>query len=111
LYYGGYYVTLTKGFNQSREDALLLIQVLCGSIAGVLYQLYSYPLDTIKTNIQSGKKTLDEMVKSRFWRMKSFRLGFSLAVGRAMMVDAINFTVYENCRRFFYYHSGRNGIM
>lgn len=60
----------------------------------MLYQLYSYPIDTIKTNVQSGQKSYREMVQSRFWEGKPFRVGFKLSLLRSFMVDATNFTVY-----------------
>lgn len=67
-------------------------------MAGVLYQLYSYPFDTIKTNIQSGHKTLREMINNKFWKTANFRNGLKLSLFRSSMVDAINFTVYENLK-------------
>lgn len=111
MYYGGYYVTLTKIFNQPRDEALLFFQILSGSVAGIIYQLYAYPFDTIKTNVQSGKKSFKEMINARFWKLRSFRMGFYLAVVRSIMVDAINFSVYENLRRVFCFHSSSNRKM
>jgi hypothetical protein len=51
------------------------------------------------------------MICSQFWKMKSFKAGFILALGRSIMVDAINFSVYENCRNFFCYQNGGNKVM
>jgi len=51
----------------------MLSQTISGAMAGVLYQLYAYPFDVIKTNVQLGKKTFSEMVSNKFWRFPTFK--------------------------------------
>ena len=46
-----------------RVNAPIWAQILVGSFTGVVYQVISYPLDAIKTNLQSYKKTAEQMVK------------------------------------------------
>ena len=102
LYYGGYYVILTKLFKQKRETAATWSQILSGGFAGILYQSYSYPFDTIKTNLQTGHKTFQEMIKSKFWNTSNFRNGLKVSLLRSFIVDATNFTVYENLSHFLF---------
>lgn len=94
MYYGGYHVTLTRIFKQNRENAQVWAQVISGGTAGVLYMLYSYPIDTIKTNIQSGNKGFVEMLRSKFWKTSNFKNGLKISLLRSFIVDATNFTVY-----------------
>ena len=56
-----------KELGQNRQNPNTLYQIGVGGLSGIIYQLYAYPLDTIKTNIQSGHKTFNELVKERFW--------------------------------------------
>lgn len=90
---------MTRVFKQERETAETWSQILSGGTAGIMYQLYSYPVDTIKTNIQSRKKTFSEMIKNKFWNTKNFRNGLKISLARSFIVDATNFTVYENARQ------------
>lgn len=99
LYYTGFYYFLEHIFLQKRSSADITYQVLSGSIAGLLYQLYGYPFDTIKTNIQSGRRTLKETLNSSIWKSPSFRMGFIFSLLRNMISDAANLTVYEQCLR------------
>ena len=63
--------------------------------------MVTYPLDTIKTNMQSTlKRDAGELVRNRFWRERSFRLGFMISVLRSVIIDGTNFAVFENCRQF-----------
>lgn len=45
-----------KFLGQERLTANPIIQMLVGGLTGLVYQLYSYPFDTVKANIQSGDK-------------------------------------------------------
>lgn len=98
FYYGSYHITLTRVFKQKREEASTWAQILAGGFAGIINQLYSYPLDTIKTNIQSGKKTWHEMVRSKFWETPNFRNGLKICLISSFISEATNFVVYENLR-------------
>ena len=91
---------LTKLFKQKRDNAATWAQILSGGLTGIMYQLYSYPIDTIKTNLQTGHKTFDEMIKSKFWNTSNFRNGLKVSLLRSFIVDATNFTVYENVSQF-----------
>ena len=73
-------------------------QILVGALVGLLYQLFSYPFDTIKTNIQSGEKNFLELMKNKFWLQKSFRRGFMIACLKDILMTPIYLTVYENMK-------------
>ena len=87
---------LNKLFNQKRETAETWKQLLAGGLVGLIYQVYSYPVDTIKANIQIGHKTFREMIDSKFWLNPNFKNGFKASMLRSFIVDATNFAVYEN---------------
>lgn len=38
------------------------------------------------------------MINNKFWKTANFRNGLKLSLFRSSMVDAINFTVYENLK-------------
>lgn len=69
-------------------------QVLAGGFAGIINQLYTYPLDTIKTNIQSGRKNWQEMVINKFWQTSNFRNGLKISLISSFISEATNFVVY-----------------
>ena len=59
---------ISKILAYEREKAPVWAQIGAGSLAGILYQILSFPFDTIKTNVQSGRKDFKTMLKDRFWR-------------------------------------------
>lgn len=65
--------------------------LLSGSIAGVSSWFSIYPLDTIKTRLQSGlAKSVREAIRQRnLWS------GLHLCLGRAFITNGIGFYVYE----------------
>lgn len=72
-----------------------------GFLAGNVYNLWSYPLDTYKTHLQSGKElTIRQFLKSKFWRQKSYIQGMGIVTLRGLIVDCTNFVVYERSRNF-----------
>ena len=64
---------------------------LSGSISGLNSWLLTYPIDTIKTRIQSeNSKTISEAFKKG-----TLFNGLSFCLSRAFIVNGINFSVYE----------------
>lgn len=64
---------------------------LSGSIAGVNSWLFTYPMDTIKTRIQSNNsKTILEAIKKG-----NLFSGLGFCLSRAFIVNGVNFSVYE----------------
>ena len=77
LYYGGFHITLMNLFKEGkRQEASFSSQVGSALLAGLVYNLWSYPIDTFKTNLQSGR--CKEAVS---WCPRSF--GGTVATGKA----------------------------
>lgn len=102
LYYGGFHICIMDLFKEKdREKAKFMSQVGSAFIAGIIYNLWAYPMDTFKTNVQSGKgSTVQEMISNKFWKQRSFRQGFGVVLLRGLIVDSTNLIVYERSRNF-----------
>ena len=67
---------------------------ISGGITGCLCWIASYPIDVIKTRIQSGEcKTINEGIK-----MKNLWNGISVCLCRAFIVNAVGFYTYEKSK-------------
>jgi hypothetical protein len=76
-------------------------QVCSAFIAGLIYNLWGYPFDTFKTNLQSGKGiTVREMIANKFWKQRSYKQGMVICLMRGLVVDSTNLTVYERTKNF-----------
>lgn len=66
---------------------------ISGGIAGVSSWLFTHPIDTIKTRIQSGQiNTINQGLYSKhLWK------GLSFTIVRALMVNSIGFYIYQYC--------------
>ena len=63
-----------------------------GGVAGLANWTASYPVDTIRTRQIAQRCSIVEAAKQRkFWR------GFPIAAVRAVLVNAVSFTVFEKC--------------
>ena len=81
IYFGSYY---------SMRDLNLPV-FISGGLAGIISWIFSFPLDTIKTRIQSGKcKNTFECIK-----MGKLYSGLKLCILRAGLVNSIGFYVYN----------------
>lgn len=64
---------------------------VCGSIAGCMSWSFTYPIDTIKTRMQSGTySSITDAIKER----KLYR-GFSICLCRAILVNGFGLMIYE----------------
>jgi len=54
LYYSSYESVVRAYTKNNREAATDLMFMNAGAVAGITYHLFTYPIDTIKTNIQNG---------------------------------------------------------
>ena len=86
---------------KNREDALLSSQVGSAIFAGLIYNLWAYPFDTFKTNIQSGKcSDIKSMIAAKCWRQKCYKQGMMVSLMRGLIADSTNLIMYENARNF-----------
>ncbi len=93
--FGGFHVCMMDLFGEKdRENAKLSSQMGSSFIAGLIYNLWGYPFDTFKTNVQSGKASVRSMIENKFWRQKSYKQGMVISVMRGLMVDSTNLIVY-----------------
>ena len=70
--------------------------LISGGTAGLANWTLSYPIDVIRSRQIAQRITIKEAIK-----MKKFWGGFSIAATRAIIVNAISFTVFENCKQYF----------
>lgn len=94
LYYGSYEAAvrqICQWKDIPRRFANYSDYLLAGSTAGLVYWTFAYPLDVIKTRIQSGAP------KNKIFhdfRSSSYR-GFKVIALRAIIVNGISFATFE----------------
>lgn len=86
-------------------------QLLAGAAAGVSYNFFFYPADTIKSRMQTEEATVAGSRQTTFLRtgrelwkqqgLKGFYRGCGITVFRAAPSSAIIFSIYEELRRVF----------
>lgn len=86
-------------------------QVLAGAAAGISYNFFFYPADTIKSRMQTedaavagSRQTTFLKTGTELWRqqgLKGFYRGCGITVFRAAPSSAIIFSIYEELRRMF----------
>lgn len=75
--------------------------LVAGSLAGISYWLLIFPVDAIKTQVQSGMfKSYVESAKF-LWQNKLLFRGMGIAIIRSIPVNAVNFMVFEAVLREF----------
>lgn len=72
--------------------------LMAGGTAGVLSWLTTYPLDTIKTRIQSHNTFQQAFIKKKFWS------GIQITLVRAVIINSLGFYVAENIKKYFKYN-------
>ena len=87
LYFGLYNTFIDKNINT----------FIAGGIAGSISMCFCFPIDVIKTRIQSSEcKTINESIK-----MKNLLRGISVCFYRAFIVNAVGFYIFENSKKFY----------
>ena len=87
LYFGLYNTLIDNNINT----------FISGGITGCISWISSYPIDVIKTRIQSGEcKTITESIQ-----MKNLWRGISVCLYKAFIVNAIGFYTYEKSKKYF----------
>ena len=78
-----------SSYNKMKDSSVPIF--LSGSIAGCLSWIFTYPIDTIKSRIQSNScSTIKEAISK-----KKLFLGFGNCITRAFIVNGIGFYIYE----------------
>lgn len=91
------------------DEVKIWQQMLAGGTAGMSYNFFFYPADTIKSRMQVEDTTSKARgtflsVGKELWRqqgLKGFYRGCGITVFRAAPSSAIIFTIYEALRKFF----------
>lgn len=78
-----------SSYNKFKENEIPIF--LSGSLAGCLSWIFTYPIDTIKSRIQSNSCPSIKLAIQK----KNLYLGFNNCIIRAFIVNGIGFYVYE----------------
>ncbi|CDK29401.1 unnamed protein product [Kuraishia capsulata CBS 1993] len=92
----------------SKKESSTMDQLAAGAIAGVTYNFSIFPVDTVKSIIQTheGTSESNSMVSVTKWiwkhgGVKGFYQGLGVALLKAVPANAIVFFVYENLKKEF----------
>lgn len=96
FYYLTYESVIRFNTGEDRDTANSKVFLLAGGSAGVCYHCLTYPIDTVKSNIQLGMN-LKDAVRNSFQRSKI--AGFKVAMMWAISVNSFGFWVYEQAQR------------
>jgi solute carrier family 25 carnitine/acylcarnitine transporter 20/29 len=82
-----------------------LIKLLSGSFAGVGFWLWAFPVDTIKTVMESSSKSSPKMYPTIIQLLKEGGInrlyrGWSIAIARGIPSAAVTLTTYDYCIEF-----------
>lgn len=107
MIYFSVYEGLVKAGSEKREKAGSWVYLGAGGAAGIGYHLFTYPIDTVKSNIQTGMSFKEALGNSL---QLSKLQGYKPVLLRAVMVNACNFWVYEQAQQYVsffnnYYYS------
>ena len=69
--------------------------IVSGGVAGSLSWLFTYPIDTVKTRVQSNINLKRSILLKNYWN------GISIALSRAFIVNGVGFYVVENVKKIF----------
>lgn len=69
--------------------------LISGGVAGTLSWLFTYPIDTIKTRVQSNISIREAIKTKNYWN------GISITLSRAFIVNGVGFYVAENVKKIF----------
>jgi len=83
-------------YSYSRENNIDVLS--SGAIAGASSWLITYPLDIIKTQVQSGELDTKTAILQMVQRKTHITTGLGFCLTRAVIVNSIGFYVYETFR-------------
>lgn len=91
FYYLTYESIVRHYSGEDRDSTDSEVFLLAGATAGVCYHLLTYPIDTIKSNMQLGKSWKESVANSL---QVSKMAGFKVALLWAILVNSCGFWVY-----------------
>jgi hypothetical protein len=86
IYFGTYFTCKDFGLNP----------LIAGGIAGLCNWTVTYPIDVIKSRQIAQNITIIEAL-----RLGSLYKGFHICAFRAVLVNSVNFWIYENVKQYF----------
>ena len=99
LFYGVYfesYFKIKEKLNEKFSKNVLTNNLISGGISGCLSWFSIYPIDTIRTRLQTNNITIKEAIKQ-----KHFYKGLNIALTRAFLVNSVGFYFYEITLKYF----------
>ena len=92
IFYFGAYETIIRAFTgEHRENAKSWMFLTAGALAGPCHSLFTYPVDSVKSNIQAGNNLRDSIKNSL--KLSKMR-GYKIVLSRSLLVSASSFWVY-----------------
>eukprot|EP01062_Namystynia_karyoxenos_P005666 TRINITY_DN11966_c0_g1_i1.p2 TRINITY_DN11966_c0_g1~~TRINITY_DN11966_c0_g1_i1.p2 ORF type:complete len:284 (+),score=68.04 TRINITY_DN11966_c0_g1_i1:80-931(+) len=96
-----------RRFGCSRRELPAWVFPVAGAIGGAAYWMVSYPVDTVKSQMQLGGQTAAGAVRVlrlelRTGGLRGLYRGFGITVVRALPANATTFIAYEQARRHLY---------
>lgn len=100
----GYPITVTRetialsiyfGTYDYMKNEINYHPLISGGVAGALSWLFTYPIDTIKTRVQSNISIKKAIMSKNYWN------GITIALSRAFIVNGVGFYVAENVKKIF----------
>ena len=76
--------------------------LVAGSGAGLAYTGLTYPVDSVKSNIQAGMSFKDAL---RNGLQLSKMRGYGIVIPKAMIASAANFWVYQTAQKYVYFYN------
>lgn len=97
--FSGTYFYLRNNIEDSKYKPLLL-----GSISGIVSWIFTFPIDSIRTNIQTSNLKLKEIIQQRIknYGYLSFYRGITPVIIRTIPSAALGMQVYELSREYIH---------
>ena len=72
--------------------------LVAGSIAGIAFWSSIYPIDIVKSCMQTSTTESYRVIVKRLWKMNGYFSGFLPCLARAIPVNAVSFFIYEQTK-------------
>ncbi|KAF2636097.1 mitochondrial carrier [Massarina eburnea CBS 473.64] len=98
-----------KGSSKKDDDLSVVERMASGAVAGMAYNFFFYPADTVKSRMQTedvqrltgGKSTFSTVAKTLYQQhgLRGLYRGCGITVARSIPSSALIFTVYEELKK------------